>query len=548
MIPTGTIEIRKYLFILRRRWVPSAAVFLMVLAAGLAYCLFWTPVYEAVALVVVHPQRVPTQIVQSTVTTKMQDRLQIITQNVLSRTRLMEIIERFDLYPEARGKAAPDALAERMRNDVSIKISSQNYFTVSFIYTQPQAAAAVANALAAFYVDSNLRLREDDATGTANFLARELEQMRNKLREWDKRITEFKEAHMHELPGSEEKNLSMLKFLSNQRDMVEYRIFQAGVRIDGLENDISRLTMDIQQLEFKKADMLKEGVAVGGGGEAVEAADDPEALRRRLEGLLVKYTEEHPEVVEARRLLKLAEAKKAREELEAKERGEAPQDDENLQAKSVELELGSLQEQIERKAQTKAELRERIEQLKREAAQVGRSIAEVRQRIENMPATEEKLDALTRGYSVLKRSYERMHTRWLEANTAANLERTQRGEQFEVVDPAEVPTSPFRPDVRKALPMALALALALGVGLAFGLSYIDTSFTSVEQAEALAELPVLGVLPPLYTDQEIESRQRKLSILIALYGSLGLFLLGLTAILFTGRGPALKSLVGKIFG
>jgi hypothetical protein len=90
--------------------------------------------------------------------------------------------------------------------------------------------------------------------------------------------------------------------------------------------------------------------------------------------------------------------------------------------------------------------------------------------------------------------------------------------------------------------------MALAVGLAFGLSYIDTSFTSVEQAESLGELPVLGVVPPLYTDQEISRRQRNLSFLIALYGSLGLFLLGLTAILFTGRGPALKALFTKIFG
>jgi polysaccharide chain length determinant protein (PEP-CTERM system associated) len=528
--------------------VASTLVSLLALAAGITYCLFWPPVYEAVALVVVQPQKVPGNLVRSTVTTKMQERLQIITQRLLSRTRLMEIIERFDLYPQSRHRVPPDALAERMRRDVAIKITRQNYFTVNFTYAEPKAAAAVTNALAAFYVDSNLRLREDDAAGTANFLARELERMQAQLGEWDRRIAEFKEAHLHELPGSEGHNLGLLKFLSNQRDGIDYQIFKNNGRIDALERTISHLTMSIQRIEFKKAEMLRRGVAVGGGGEAVEDVTNVDALRQRVENLLIKYTEDHPDVVEARRLLKIAEANKAKEELEAKSRGEEPEDRQDAEAKELELELGSLKEQLDRVAQRKAEVHQLLDRLRQEKAEVERSIGAVRQRIENMPAVEEKLDALTRGYSVLKQSYEKMHSRWLEANTAANLERTQRGEQFEVVDPAEVPTTPSRPNARRAIPMTMALAMALAVGLAFGLSYIDTSFTSVQQAEALGELPVLGVVPPLYTDQEMRRRHRNLSFLIALYGGLGLFLLGLAAILFTGRGPALKALFTKFFG
>jgi polysaccharide chain length determinant protein (PEP-CTERM system associated) len=549
MIPTININLRTYLYILRRRWVPSVTVFLAVLAAGLAYAMFWPPVYEAVALVVVQPQKVPGGIVRSTVTTKMEERLQIITQQVLSRTRLMEIIERFDLYPQSRHRVAPDALAERMRKDVAIKITRQNYFTVSFTYAEPKATAAVVNALAAFYVDSNLRLREDDALGTANFLARELERMQAQLKEWEGKLTEFKEAHLHELPGSETNNLTILHHLSNKRDATEWRIFQNQKRIDTLENVIARLTADIEHLKMKKAFYLKQGVAVAGGEAGEGDSTNVEALQQRIERLTVRYTPDHPDVVRAKRELEVAEAKRAEEELKRQKAGKGEKEEEEpADAKAMELEIGSLKESRVRAAKGVADAKAKIKSLREEQAAIERSIVEVRQRIDNMPAVAERLQQLGRGYDVLETAYEKMHSKWLEANTAANLERTQRGEQFEVVDPAEVPTAPARPDVRRAIPMAMALAMALAVGLAFGLSYIDTSFTSVEQAESLGELPVLGVVPPLYTDQEISRRQRNLSFLIALYGSLGLFLLGLTAILFTGRGPALKALFTKIFG
>ena len=150
MESTG-IDIKSYIFLIKRRWVMIVPIFLTVLMGGVAYCMFWPPIYEASCLVVVQPQKVPGDIIRATVTTKIEERLQIITQQVLSRTRLTEIIERFDLYPKLRDKITPDDLAERMRKDITIKISRKNYFTISFLYPDPQTVAAVANALGRTY-------------------------------------------------------------------------------------------------------------------------------------------------------------------------------------------------------------------------------------------------------------------------------------------------------------------------------------------------------------------------------------------------------------
>ena len=168
-------------------------------------------------------------------------------------------------------------------------------------------------------------------------------------------------------------------------------------------------------------------------------------------------------------------------------------------------------------------------------------MAVIKGRIDNAPAVAEKLTELTRGYEELNTAYQKLHSKWLEARMSANMERTQRGEQFEVVDPAQVPDAPFRPQVKRAIPVTVGLALVLSVGLAFGLSYIDVSFTSTTQLERQTGLPVLMVLPPLETPEEQAAAVRRNMIFGAVFGLIFIFLLGLVGILVTGRGPALKT-------
>ena len=198
----------------------------------------------------------------------------------------------------------------------------------------------------------------------------------------------------------------------------------------------------------------------------------------------------------------------------------------------------TIQKQLQRIEQVNSEIRET--ELRKN--QYLEQAALIRKRIDNAPAVAEQLSELTRGYEELNTAYQKLHAKWLEARMSANMERTQRGEQFEVVDPAQVPDAPFRPQVKRAIPVTLGLALALSVGLAFGLSYIDVSFTSTAQLERQSGLPVLMVLPPLETHEEQAASLRHSIIFGAVFGIIFLLLMGLVGILVTGRGPALKRL------
>ncbi|MBI5522108.1 MAG: hypothetical protein HY910_05710 [Desulfarculus sp.] len=547
---TPTIDIRKYLFIIKRRAVLSATIFLTVLTVGVAYCLFWPPMYQASCLVLVQPQKVPTELVQATVTTKIQERLQIITQQVLSRSRLMEIIERFNLYPHMKDKLAPDELAQLMRKDISIKISQKNYFTIEFLYSDPQTVAAVANALAAFFVDSNLRIREEDAVGTARFLSRELERMKSQLQEWEGRITEFKERHLQELPEAQEKNLFIIGQFQNKDVQLSGILQGERTRLDGLEKELGTEQFREEQLKLHREELQRRQ---GGGGGGVGAKNQEEttskAIRSELERLLVIYTEDHPDILRLKTHLAKAEAteaeKNAQKAAALLAKGIQPADTPDKDAESVALD--SVRQSRERIATRIREHQARIDAVIQERAEVAAEIEQVRKRIENGPAVAERLVELTRGYEALKVAFEKLQGKTLDASLSANLERTQRGEQFEVVDPAEVPDAPFRPSVKRALPASLGLGLALALGLSLGLNFLDTSFTSVGQLERQGNFPVLVVIPPLTTAAERNRKRFWTSLVATCYGAYFLVLLGMVGILVTGRAQAFKNIFLKIF-
>ena len=534
---SSSLDLRQYAFILRRRWVLSSACFLVVLALGVAYCFFWPKTYEATALVVVQPQKVPGNIVKATITTKIEERLQIITQQVLSRSRLTEIIERFSLYPAIRAKMAPDELAEEMRNQITIKITRKNYFTITFIYRDPNKVAEVTNALAAFYVDSNIRIREQDAVGTARFLTSEVDKLREQLREKEKRITDFKEKHLHELPSEQDNNVKLLAQLENKTHSLTYFLGQERGLMKSEEAEINRITSRLEHIKIQKAELRRIGAATSGG--ASEGESSAKAIKEKIERLKVFYTDDHPDIIRLKRHLKKAEALEAAKKAELKAKGVNP----NTQQSETDLQIGALEDQRARGAERVAQIQKRVKDLEKKRAENEARMVTVRQRIENGPEVAKQMQDLTREYDLIKKAFDRLFESQQDASMAANLERTQRGEQFEVVDPAQTPDSPFRPDVKKALPMTFALALLVAVGISFGLNYVDTSFNAVEQIEKATEFPVLVVIPPLITMGEAAANRRKQVVLGVTYSLTFLFLMGLVGILLTGKADALKEMV-----
>ncbi len=528
------------MFILRRYWVLAMAVFLLVLAAGVAYCIFWPKEYSATAKVVVQPQKVPDQLVKATITSRIEERLQIITQQVLSSSRLKELIDRFDLYPEENKTKAPTDVTDGMRQKIVIKITNRNYFAITFNYPDRDKVADVANALASFYVDSNLKIREQDAVGTARFLEREKDRLRQNLEEKEAELTQFKQKHLHELPEAQDKNLVELQNLQYEIARITRSQEVERNQINYNEYAMTTSSNNLQHLEIEKAYARKQ-VGGGGGGDAV-GETDPNAIKKEIERLRVFYKPNHPDILRLQRHLAKAEKQKKEKLKQAEEQ----QGEVGMKDATLELEIGNLREQIRRHAERIAEGRKRVQQYEEDKKAVKQVMLEVQARIDAGPAVSEALENLSRGYRVLKNSYEKTQSKWLDANMAANLERTQRGEQFEVVEPAQKPDKPSRPDVNKALPISFAGALALAVGIAFGFHFIDTSFTSVANVERMTEFPVLVVMPPLLSRGEVALKRTRNTILIVIYGLIFLGLLGTIYLLINDHDVLIKNTIKSL--
>ena len=208
----------------RRKWL-AILVFLAVFTAVASVTMFLPAIYQSTTTILVERQQVPETFVQSTITSGIDFRLQTITQQVLSRSRLENLIDRFSLYQDLRQRVPLEQVIERMRQDILLdqtglqkegKGETTVAFAISYKGRNPQQVAQVANTLASFYIDENLKIRERQAAGTADFLRGQLDEMKQRLEEQEQRLRQFKERYMGELPEQLHANIAVLENLNIQ--------------------------------------------------------------------------------------------------------------------------------------------------------------------------------------------------------------------------------------------------------------------------------------------------------------------------------------------
>ncbi len=466
----STISIIDYLDIaLRRKWF-IIIPFLAVLSIAVTLCFVLPKVYKASTTILVLPQNVPDDFVKTTVTMNPSEYLNVLSQQIMSRTRLEQIIKELSLFPELSQKMPLDDIIMLMRKNIEIDIEARtdqrrgvSSFTVSYLGKDPQTVAATANRLASLFIDENVKSREQQAKKTTEFLTNELTELEKKLAAQEKIVSDFKQRHMGSLPEQREANLRMLEQLTLQRQRVG----------DDLRNAENRGIMIQQQL-------LPDSLSASNRGRRTEVPLGSLQARisekqREITALKTKYTDSHPDVIAAKSELKKLQAQASQEPSET---SDAP------------FPSGANEGDQQRLA-----LNLEVRDLQNEDANIRSKIAEYEARVEMAPKLEQELAALARDYENTRKAYDDLLTKRHEAEQAEKLEMTQRGEQFEVLDAAEVPFSPFKPNRMKLLLMGFMLALAAGGGAAFIAEYLDRSFHQVNDLENYLELPVLASLP-----------------------------------------------------
>ncbi len=463
--------------------------------------------FRSETLIQVIPQRVPQNLVRSTVTAPIQDRLPAISQQILSRTRLERIIQDFGLYAEERKTALMEDIVRGMRDDINVSMVKGDAFKVSFVSGDPRTAMKVAERLGSLFVEENLRDREVLAEGANQFLDSQLDEARRRLLEHEKKLEEYRRQFSGELPSQLQGNMQAIQSLQNQIGQLAESINRDKDRKLVLERQVADINADAAPSPSAAAtaglgvDLDAPAVPVGTAAQQLEGA------RAQLQAMLLRLKPEHPDIARARRVIgelerkAEAEAEQAPVTQAAKPKPMSPQD---LARRNRLRDIKNETDMIDRQMKQKEEAQQRAQ----------RGILDLQRRVDVTPTRESEMIALNRDYDTLRGIYTNLLAKGEDAKVAANLERRQIGEQFKVIDAARVPERPFSPD-RQLINMAgIGAGLFIGIALVGLIEFRDSSFRTDEDIVTVLALPVLASVPALLTaaERQVAKRHRALAV------------------------------------
>lgn len=499
----------------RRKWLGIIA-FLVPLTATVTAIMALPDLYQSTALVLVERQQVPEAFVRPTVTSQLEIRLHTISQEILSRSRLESLISRFSLYPDLRDRSSSEEAVERMRRDIQLDLkgsapgrgSATTAFALSYRGADPQTVALVTNTLASFYIEENLRARERQATGTAEFLRVQLAEAKKRLDEQEARVSSFRRRYLGELPQQMQANLAALDSLTAQLRTNNDNQVRMAERRDQLSTQLAQARID------------------AGGPEPDEVR--LARLKQTLATLRIRYTDLWPDIIRIKdEIARLEQDMAAPKPKPAPKAPDAP-----LSPEVVRLQ-GLLQ-----MSETELKLAKADEQRIRTA------MDQYRGRVENTPKNEQEFQEMTRDYESTKELYQNLSKRYDEAQLAESMEQRQKGEQFKILDSAVPATSPTAPRRARLLLVSVAISLALGAGIMVIAEVLDTSFHAVGDLRTYVTVPVLVSIPQIVT--ELDARRRRWRFrLFATCVVIGVLIVASSAYFFAHGNEQLAQLLSR---
>lgn len=506
----------------RRRWwimVPFVIGWVAVLGAS------WVipPKYRSESLILVEQQRVSTEYVTPNVTQDISARMNSLTEQIMSRTRLLEIANKYNLYAAGKTNVDADQVVDKLRKDISIdlqrapqaRVGDQlTAFKLSYVSGNAQLANQVTQELTSLFIDTSMKHSADVAKQTTDFLRRQLDLAQQDLDAQEKKLREFKTQNLGELPEQLQSNLQILTGLQGRLQASTEALSRAEQQRTYLESLRDR---------YRSAN---EAAATSPDAPITAATLDLqlEKLHQQLTDLQAKYTDKHPDVIRTKSEIAAAEAMKAKIEKQGSaQASNKPKSPQQLQAEAPLMQIES---------QLKANEIE-IANRRAEIKGVNSEIGQYQGRLNLTPMREQQLAAILRDHDQSQKNYDELLKKTQQSELATNLQSEQQGEQFKLIDPASVPTKPYSPDRSKMALMGIAVGLALGVVIAGLVEFSDLHVYTEGQVKEIvgATMMIVGV-PSLWTPSEISLNRRFAWMQAALAGIIVVAVTGITAFTF----------------
>ena len=490
MLPGKVYRPEDILRILRKRaWlilVPWAAV-----AAATAVVARKLPdTYRSSATIQVVPPRVPAEIVRTQTTANLQQRLQAIHLQILSRNRLERVIQDFNLYEKERASGAiMQDVVEQMVSDITITPAKGDTFFVQYQGSDRRKVKDVTEALAGFFIQESQRDGERRAETTSEYTESQVTQALRKLEEVEERVKKYKEQHAAELPEQ----------LASNQNAVQSMQQQLGMIITSLESDTNQRLSIERQIADLEAGGDPGPVSANSSPEGT-AAQRLEGLRRELANLQARgYSPQHYDI---RRLTAAIEVAKKEADAEALRSPVAAGGAVSPAEQGRRRRLAALQNELE-------DIKNRMAIKQQEEKRLRAAAATYQARVDRTSIRAAELAGLNREHGVLLKSYENSLGNREQAAASLNAEVHRISEQFNLLDPARLPEKPFKPN--RPLINVFGLIAGLGVGLALValLEYRDHTFKTDTELGRFAALPVLAVVPLMQSGKEQKAAFRQ---------------------------------------
>ncbi|WP_417511556.1 Wzz/FepE/Etk N-terminal domain-containing protein [Methylophaga sp.] len=532
-----------YLNILWRRkyWVIIPAVLLAIATVVVVFSLPAT--YKSQGTILIESQEIPNDLVRSTVTSYADQRIEVIKQRLMTTSRVMDMIRKYNLYREERQKAtATSALVGLFKSNVSVDLVQANVtdpvsgrakrasiaFTVSFMDKSPQKAQQVANELVTEFLNENVKARTDRAAETKDFLKEEGDKFQARVRELEKQIAEFKDRYSQSLPELLQYNLSMIQRLTDEQNANQNEILV-------LKDQVTTLSLQLSTIPSALP------TNISNVNEITTSQQRLEQLRIQYSDLLSKYEPSHPDVLRAKRQIDAlqnelgisgnsrevikAELEQANVELNTlKEKYAANHPD----IKALNNKISSLEERLKNASDDKKTTNQSSENVNPAYVQIRAKIASTEGEIARLKNRQEEIKAkiadfekrvaetyqVQRAYSELTRDHENtlakyreLRSKQLQAELAQNLESENKGESFSLIEPPSVPSKAEKPNRPKLLVLGLGASVGAGLGLALLVEMFFGGVRGYTQVAHIVGKSPLVVIPVITTTRELARRK-----------------------------------------
>jgi len=489
-------SIEDYLDIARRRKMLFIFSVPALLFISLAVTMILPPIFRAEGLILIQGQEIPEDLVRSTVKSFAEQQIEITRQKIMTTAKIMEMIEKHNLYLGMRGKSSNSQLADNFRDSMGVDMIEAEVpgqwgnrranvaFIVSFMDKNPVLAQMVANDLTTLFLEENVKARTSKADDTAEFLQEEADRMQARVQEIENEIADFKLEYGDSLP-------ELLQFNLTSVDRIETQIIATQDESVRLSDQIHALNVELSNISpFVQYSSDASGRSITPRQRLME-------LKNEYSKLIIQLADSHPDIIRMKEEIAIAET-------EVATTNSSVEDDDavNPAYRQIKSRINAAEKELKRASERRVKLE--------------KDLAEYNQRVMRTHQVKRNYDEMTRDYENKLVKYQELRAKQLEANIAQNMEAENKAGSFKLIEPPAIPDKPVKPDRTKLLLMGFVLSIGAGVGLMLAAEFLANGVRGVSNITRVLGQPPLAVVPHLYnsTDYQVRSENRKKLFLV----------------------------------